>query len=320
MSNTTNIVRPEGSSHWYITDATSIQPYHSVPYAGKRGANGETRSTTLRDARKVNAFPSVTNILSILHKEFLVAYKINQAILAALTLPKITGETEDDFAQRVVTDSREHAASAARLGSRLHEIAAAVLIGSINGQALIGEIIEGRRVEEFQSVIINLVDSIRPKGFLSDEEYSEFYISNPLGYAGTCDGLTWLDPTNPIIAQKLTDAGYSYGTDPIIAMADIKTRGSDAKTPPIYETDLLQLAAYLHAIPTSPNLGFKMDTTNTPVANIMINTHANAGKGDVWSADIVIHPREDIEKAWEAFKHAHALWCWVKGYTPTSTN
>jgi hypothetical protein len=314
----TQVVKPDGSSHWYITSDTEIKPYHSVPYSGKRGSDGETRPTTLRDARKVNAFPSVTNVLSILHKEFLVAYKINQAILAALTLPKIDGESEDSFAQRVVTDSREHAASAARLGSRLHEIAAAILIKSKAGLALEGEIVEGRRVEAFQAIIQELIDWSRPAGYITDAEFSEFYISNPIGYAGTCDGLTWLDSSKPEIAKKLVDAGYEVNGQPVIAMADIKTRGSDAKTPPVYETDLLQLAAYLHAIPTTPTLGFHMDTANTPVANILINTHEKAGKDGVWSADIVIHSREEIEKAWEAFTHAHALWCWVKGYNPQS--
>jgi hypothetical protein len=266
----------------------------------------------------VNAYPSVTNVLSILHKEFLVAYKVNQAILAALTLPKIEGESEDDFARRVVTDSKEHAASAARLGSRMHEIAAAVLLGSKEGLALEGEIVEGRRIAGLQQTIIELIEASRPSGYITDQEFSEFYISNPLGYAGTCDGLTWLDSSNPVIAQKLTDAGFVANGDPVIAMADIKTRGSDAKTAPIYETDLLQLAAYLHAIPTTPTLGFQMDTSNTPVANILINTHDKAGQDGIWTADIIIHPRESIEQAWEAFKHAHALWCWVKGYHPQS--
>ena len=316
----TQIVRPDSSSHWYLPTDEGIKAFHSVPYAGKRGAAGETRTTTLGDARKAGAYPSVTNVLGILHKEFLVAYKVNQAILAALTLPRINGETEDEFAHRVNADSKEHAASAARLGSRLHEVAAAALTGSTDGLALDGEFIEGRELLPLQESIIELIDGIRPENSKTDTELSEFLISHPIGYGGTCDGLAWLDTTKPKIAFALSEAGIEYNTSAVIAMVDIKTRGSDAKKAPIYETDLLQLAAYLHAVPHTPNLGFHMNTKNTAVANIMINTHANAGKDGVWKAELVIHKREDIEKAWDAFQHAHALWCWVKNYDPKNYN
>ena len=327
--NTTQVVRPDGASHWYLVDEKEgVKSFHSVPYAGKRGENGETRKTTLRDARKVNAFPSVTNVLGILHKEFLEAYKINQAILAALTLPRIEDESEDDFAKRVVTDSKEHAASAARLGSRLHEVGAAALLGDIDGGMEEGEIVEGRKLDEVAIPLLDLLRDIRPAGATTDKEFSEFYIANSeVGYGGTCDGLTWLDPNAPSVRDKLIAAGYEHLTapnggfhDPIIAMADIKSRGADSKKPPVYETDLLQLSAYLHAIPTTPGLGFAMDVNNTPVANILVNTHPEAGKDGRWAADLVIHHKDDLIKAWDAFQHAHALWCWVKNYNPTNPN
>ena len=84
-SNTTQVVRPDSASHWYKVDpSTGVEAFHEVPYAGARGKKGEKRKSTLRDARKVNAFPSVTNVLSILHKDFLEAYKVNQAILVII--------------------------------------------------------------------------------------------------------------------------------------------------------------------------------------------------------------------------------------------
>src|SRR5207237_8420970 len=43
-----------------------------------------------------------------------------QAILAALTLPRLQGESEDAFARRVVTDMGEQVAKAADLGSAIH--------------------------------------------------------------------------------------------------------------------------------------------------------------------------------------------------------
>jgi len=319
--NTTQVVRPDSASHWYLVDPEKgVESFHTVPYAGKRGKNGETRKTTLRDARKVNAFPSVTNVLGILHKDFLEAYKVNQAILAALTLPKIDGESEDEFAKRVVLDSKEHAASAARLGSRLHEVGADYLKGITSKDSIKeGEIVEGRKLEEVAIPLRDLIEDMLPSGMYTDEEFSEFYVAHPLGFAGTCDGFVWLDTNKPFIQEKLTYAGYgelaSEGK-PLIAMADIKSRGADTKKPLVYETDLLQLGAYLHAVPTTPGLGFAMDPSNTPVANILVNTHPKAGTDDRWEAELVIHKKEDLEKAWEAFKHAQALWCWVKNYNP----
>ena len=63
------LVRRESASHWYLRDGT---PYHEVERADGKGM----RSATLRDARKSLAFPSVTNILSILAKPGLDAWRI----------------------------------------------------------------------------------------------------------------------------------------------------------------------------------------------------------------------------------------------------
>jgi len=322
MSNTssTQIARPDSASHWYITKDDKVEAFHEVPYAGKRGAAGEKRPTTLRDARKVGAVPSVTNILSIFHKEHLTAYKINQAILASLTLPRIDGESEDDFAKRVFEDSKEHAASAARLGSRLHEVAAQYLLGDMTGGILEGERVEGRDLAKVAQPLKELFQSIIPSGHVTPPELSEFKIHNPLGYAGTCDGLVWLDAKSPRIQEKLEEAGYSglLGGDPIVAMADLKSRGSSYKKATSYETDILQLAAYLHAVATTPSLGYSLSPGNTPVCNILVNTHHDADTQDIWGADIIFHPKEEVEKAWAAFQSLLSVWKWAKGYDPVT--
>ena len=46
--------------HWYTQDG---KPMHWVDKADGKG----TRNTTLRDARKLNLLPSVTNILKLLN-------------------------------------------------------------------------------------------------------------------------------------------------------------------------------------------------------------------------------------------------------------
>ena len=107
------IVPRESSSHWYFPDGT---PLHQVPRADGKG----DRPTSLRDARKLGLFPSVTNVLSILAKPGLEAWKIEQGILAALTLPRNEDEPLDDFAKRVVADMSSEVGRAADLGSAVH--------------------------------------------------------------------------------------------------------------------------------------------------------------------------------------------------------
>lgn len=107
------LIKRESASHWYLRDRT---PFHEVERADGSGM----RPATLRDARKVRAYPSVTNILSILAKPALDAWKQEQAILAALTLPRSNGESLDAFAQRVVADMGAQVDRAADLGSAVH--------------------------------------------------------------------------------------------------------------------------------------------------------------------------------------------------------
>ena len=99
-------------AHWYQRDGV---PLHSVP-----SATGELRPTTLRDARKLGLVPSVTNILGVIAKPELTAWMQEQAVMAALTLPRIAGETEDAFAKRVVADSQSTRDNAADFGTAFH--------------------------------------------------------------------------------------------------------------------------------------------------------------------------------------------------------
>jgi hypothetical protein len=96
------LVKPEQSTHWYTTD-------------------GEPRyGATLREARKENLLPSVTTVLSIVAQPGLDAWKQEQAIMAALTLPRLDNEPLDAFARRVVDDSKRQASEAADVGSAIH--------------------------------------------------------------------------------------------------------------------------------------------------------------------------------------------------------
>ena len=100
------------SGHWYTTDGS---PRYSII-----GKNGKERGTTLRDARKENLCPSVTSVLSILDKPGLNRWKENQVLMSALTLPKIDGESLDEFSIRVKDDARQQAKQARDKGTFIH--------------------------------------------------------------------------------------------------------------------------------------------------------------------------------------------------------
>ena len=99
--------------HWYDRDGT---PRYEIEMV-----KGGLRPTTIRDARKFGWVPSVTTILGVLAKPALETWKVNQGILAALTLPRIEGEPEGEYLSRVLSDSREQAKAAAEEGSRIHD-------------------------------------------------------------------------------------------------------------------------------------------------------------------------------------------------------
>lgn len=100
------------AGHWYAKDGT---PTYSII-----GANGKERSTTLRDARKLNLLPSVTEIIKCAAKPGLENWKQTQVMLAAMTLPRNEGESDEAFCARVLADSKEQGKKAAERGTALH--------------------------------------------------------------------------------------------------------------------------------------------------------------------------------------------------------
>jgi hypothetical protein len=100
------------SGHWYAKDGT---PAYTIV-----GKNGKERPTTLRDARTLELVPSVTTILSVLAKPGLENWKQNQILMAALTMPRVEGETEQEYIARIIRDSKEQGMKAAEEGTRIH--------------------------------------------------------------------------------------------------------------------------------------------------------------------------------------------------------
>lgn len=100
------------SGHWYAKDG---KPAYTMI-----GANGKERAVTLRDARKMSLVPSVTSIIGMAAKPGLENWKIDQALMAALTLPRNPDESLDDFMKRAKQDAKEQAKQAAEVGTQIH--------------------------------------------------------------------------------------------------------------------------------------------------------------------------------------------------------
>lgn len=100
------------SGHWYAQDGS---PAYTIV-----GKNGKERNTTLRDARQLGLVPSVTTIIRCAAAPALEKWKRDQVLLSAMTLPRIDGESSDDFVRRVEQDWQQQGRAAADRGMAIH--------------------------------------------------------------------------------------------------------------------------------------------------------------------------------------------------------
>jgi len=94
------------------------EPVYKVPYADKKRG---LRDATLRDAKKMGLFPSVTEVLRILDKPGLNRWKETQVLESALTLPRGEKESDKEYMARIRKDATELSISARDEGTRIHD-------------------------------------------------------------------------------------------------------------------------------------------------------------------------------------------------------
>ena len=100
------------AGHWYTRAG--------APAYTMTGKNGKERAVTLRDARTLGLLPSVSTILRLEAKPALERWKIEQACLACMTLPRLPGEDDSAFMARALKDSQEQSRKAAERGTYIH--------------------------------------------------------------------------------------------------------------------------------------------------------------------------------------------------------
>jgi hypothetical protein len=112
-----NLSRQE--SHWYShnPETGAITPCYETSYADPSKG---MRRTTLADAKKRGLLVGISTIANMLPKENLINWRIEQGIMAALTLPRLPNESEDAFCKRVIEDSEAQSLKAREWGTEIH--------------------------------------------------------------------------------------------------------------------------------------------------------------------------------------------------------
>lgn len=101
------------SSRFYLANGV---PFLEVANKSKGGF----RPARVDDAIKAGAVPSVSTVIKTAAKPSLTNWLVTQGIMAALTLPRIDGETLEAFAERAMQDSQEQSKKARDKGTEIH--------------------------------------------------------------------------------------------------------------------------------------------------------------------------------------------------------
>jgi hypothetical protein len=237
------------SSHWYRADGT---PCHRLPTAAGDGL----RPTTLKDARRLGLFPSVTAILGIFAKPQLDTWKLRQVALASMRLERTDGESDTYFADRIIEAAFQQVEDAADLGSRIHEA--------------LEQHFEGVAVPEDLAIYTQPVFAWREAKQLEFVERERALVNHDHGFAGTMD-----------VACVSPSGGIG-----VIDFKTRKTKPGQAVTP--YDGQAMQIAAYGATYWGEANLprlfGANVFISTTEPGRIEVCTYTPALLMAEWSA------------------------------------
>ena len=189
--------KQQDTGHWYTKDGA---PAYTVE--GKTGV----RNTTLRDARKLGLLPSVTTINGMLSKAGLDTWKQQQVLLAALTLPRMEGEPEQEWLSRVMQDSKATGREAAERGTAIHAVI----------EAYFDQVYMPEKPAYLDGIDVALKDAFGNQLWLPEKSFG-----HPLGFGGKCD----------LMAKN----GF---------VVDFKTKDTNLDKVDVYFEHEMQLAAY----------------------------------------------------------------------------
>ena len=100
------------AGHYYYRDG---RPCYTII-----GRNGKERNTNIRDARKLDLVPSVTEAMKVAARPGYEQWKYRQVAMCSLTLTRNPNETDEAFINRILSDANEQGRIAAEKGTAIH--------------------------------------------------------------------------------------------------------------------------------------------------------------------------------------------------------
>lgn len=175
------------AQHWYWPK--SGEPCHQLPYKDKK-RKGELRNTTLRDARELGLYPSVSAILGVVEKKGLDGWKKEQVAKAACSIDWWSDdrngasefETESRIIPLILQTAEAQMTKARDLGTEIHGAIERYLQGAPNlGDWSIPD-------EWDHSLHIKAaVAALKELEVWGQPFSAERTFASPLGYGGTVD-------------------------------------------------------------------------------------------------------------------------------------
>lgn len=251
------ITLPECESHWYTRQG---EPRHTVPTKDGKSM----RSVNLRWDRSLNLLPSSTNILSVKAKPIITDYKVKQALMAAVTLPRIEGEGEDEFMKRVVVDMEEHSKAARAFGTKIHKYTEN--LSAPQDPELEPYVAHYRRWQEE-----NVKEVIWAEKVLVNEK---------IGYAGTADRLFLLKDGRIALSDLKTQGIKERVT---------KTKGTIKNDPGFYPEWEYQLVSYGGCLQDEPDAYISVVIDSLAPGPCHIYEWPLAGRRTAWRAFLACH-------------------------------
>jgi len=269
-----NLTGDEGA-HWYTADG---HPQHTVT-----GSDGQKRNTTLRDARKLRLYPSVSAITKMIPNPSLERWKQEQIINAAIAARANQSLKDDEYARYVMAQSRRKMVDARAFGSLFHE--------AVETIAKTGVLFDVKFDPVREHVIRYLQWAKDVKLSVLRSEFTAVHHS--VGYAGQVDMFARCEGKQTLL--------------------DFKTQNITVQQPTIddvnvYDSWGMQLAAYWNAewdgkpkrMPVIMSVIIPSETASYPIVK-------------VWS-------KAEIDRAWATFKTCARLWKQTKDYYPAKEN
>ena len=189
--------------HWYNSEGKPCHTYIN--------AKGQKKNTTLREARKLNLYPSVTTITGLIKSQQLIKWWKTNLLRMSFNNPMRSGESFEEYSSRIYTKVQEFESIAPELGTEIHKA--------------IEDYIKHNRVNKKFSTEVMLVSNWLNMYNEFPRHCEKSIKAGKCGYGGTVD----------LITEKS-----------IIDFKTTKTKGKKKIQP--YSHYLSQLSAYKNAL------------------------------------------------------------------------